>query len=71
MGEVRQHYPEIRTAARVVEVLNLLIPSLNIGIEPILAQAEKIEQMSLTMRNEANAAIEIEGQGISKDRTYI
>ena len=71
LGEVRQHYPEIRTAARVVEVLNLLIPSLNIGIEPILAQAEKIEQMSLTMRNEANAALEVEAQGISKDRTYI
>lgn len=71
LGEVRQHYPEIRTAARIVEVLNQLIPSLDIGIEPILAQAEKIEQMSLTMRDEANAALEVEGQMPPMDRTYI
>ncbi|MFX0170406.1 MAG: proteasome assembly chaperone family protein [Candidatus Hodarchaeota archaeon] len=71
LGEVRQHYPEIRTAARVIEVLNQIVPSLNIGIEPILAQAEKIEQMSLSMRNEANAAIEVEGIYPGKDKTYI
>ncbi|MFX0051460.1 MAG: proteasome assembly chaperone family protein [Candidatus Hodarchaeota archaeon] len=71
LGEVRQHYPEIRTAARVIEVLNQIIPSLDIGIEPILAQAEKIEQMSLSMRNEANAAIEAEGIYPVKDKTYI
>ncbi|MFX0210861.1 MAG: proteasome assembly chaperone family protein [Candidatus Hodarchaeota archaeon] len=71
LGEVRQHYPEIRTAARVIEVLNQIVPSLDIGIEPILAQAEKIEQMSLSMRNEANAAIEAEGIYPAKDKTYI
>jgi len=72
LGEIRQHYPEIRTAARVIEVLNQLIPSLNIGIEPILAQAEKIEQMALSMRNEAqNAMIEEEGQRPVTDKTYI
>ncbi len=71
LGEIRQHYPEVRTAARVIEVLNQLIPSLNIGIEPILAQAEKIEQMALSMRNQAQAAIEEEGQRTSKDKTYI
>jgi uncharacterized protein len=71
LGEVRQHYPEIRTAARVIEVLNQIVPSLDIGIEPILAQAEKIEQMSLSMRNEANAAFEAEGIYPVKDKTYI
>ncbi|MFX0183723.1 MAG: PAC2 family protein, partial [Candidatus Hodarchaeota archaeon] len=71
LGEVRQHYPEIRTAARIIEVLNQLVPSLHIGIEPILAQAEKIEQMSLSMRNEANAAIEADTIFPVKDKTYI
>lgn len=71
LGEVRQHYPEIRTAARIIEVLNQIVPSLQIGIEPILAQAEKIEQMSLSMRNEANAAIETDSIFPVKDKTYI
>lgn len=71
LGEVRQHYPEIRTAARIIEVLNQIVPSLQIGIEPILAQAEKIEQMSLSMRNEANAAIESDSIFPVKDKTYI
>lgn len=72
LGEVRQHYPEVRTAARIIEVLNQLIPSLNIRIEPILAQAEKIEQMALSMRDQAQAAtIESEIQRPIKDKTYI
>ena len=71
LGEVRQHYPEVRTAARVIEVLNQLIPQLKIKIEPILAQAEKIEQMALSMRNEANAAVETEGTHPTTDKTYI
>ena len=70
LGEVRQHYPEVRTAARVIEVLNQLIPSLKIGIEPILAQAEKIEQMALSMRNQAQDAIEADIPP-AKDKTYI
>jgi uncharacterized protein len=69
LGEVRQHYPEVRTAARVIEVLNQLIPSLSVGIEPILAQAEKIEQMALSMKNEASTAIDAEVP--YTDRTYI
>ncbi|MFX0016285.1 MAG: proteasome assembly chaperone family protein [Promethearchaeota archaeon] len=71
LGEIRQHYPEVRTAARVIEVLNQLIPSLKIGIEPILVQAEKIEQMALSMREQANAAIDVEGGHPPKDTTYI
>lgn len=71
LGEVRQHFPEIRTAARIIEVLNSLLPSLQIQIEPILAQADQIEQMALSMRNQANAAMESEGQIFSKDKTYI
>lgn len=71
LGEIRQHYPEVRTAARVIEVLNQLIPSLDIGIEPILAQAEKIEQMALSMRNEANEALEAESPPPVRGATYI
>lgn len=71
LGEVRQHYPEVRTAARVIEVLNHLIPSLKIGIEPILAQAEKIEQMALSMRDQAKTALESEVQRPVEDKTYI
>ncbi|MHA1969999.1 MAG: PAC2 family protein [Candidatus Hodarchaeales archaeon] len=71
LGEVRQHYPEVRTAARIIEVLNNLLPALKIRIEPILAQAEQIEQMALSMRNQANAAMESESQVTSKDKTYI
>ncbi len=71
LGEIRQHYPEVRTAARVIEVLNQLIPSLDIGIEPILAQAEKIEQMALSMRNEANEALESESPSPVRGTTYI
>ncbi len=71
LGEVRQHYPEVRTAARIIEVLNNLLPELKIGIEPILAKAEQIEQMALSMRNQANAAMESEGKVQSKDKTYI
>ncbi|MFX0086716.1 MAG: proteasome assembly chaperone family protein [Candidatus Hodarchaeota archaeon] len=72
LGEVRQHYPEVRTAARIIEVLNQIIPSLKIGIEPILAQAEQIEQMSLSMRVQASEAMESEGQIMAKpDKTYI
>ncbi|MHA1444902.1 MAG: PAC2 family protein [Candidatus Hodarchaeales archaeon] len=70
LGEVRQHFPEIRTAARIIEVLNQIIPSLNIQIEPILAQAEKIEQSALLMRGQASAAVEDE-KPLSKDNTYI
>ncbi|PWI47690.1 hypothetical protein CEE45_10515 [Candidatus Heimdallarchaeota archaeon B3_Heim] len=71
LGEVRQHYPEIRTAARIIEVLNQLVPSLNIGIEPILAQAEKIEQLALSMRGQASAAVDDEKQIGKPDKTYI
>ena len=71
LGEVRQHYPEIRTAARIIEVLNQLVPSLNIGIEPILAQAEKIEQLALSMRGQAGAAVDDEKQIGKPDKTYI
>lgn len=74
LGEVREHFPEIRTAARVIEVLNHLIPiDPAIRIEPILAQAEKIEQMALSMRDQANAAIQSEqvSPAGGKDRTYI
>jgi uncharacterized protein len=72
LGEVRKHFPEVRTAARIIEVLNQLLPSLRIGIEPILAQAEQIEQMALSMRNQASEAMESEGQIVSKpDKTYI
>lgn len=71
LGEVRQHYPEVRTAARVIEVLNHLIPTLKVRIEPILAQAEKIEQMALSMRNQAQDAIEGDTQHPIKDKTYI
>ncbi len=60
LGEVRQHYPEIRTAARVIEVLNQLIPSLSVDIEPILAQAEKIEQLALSMRDQASTTVDNE-----------
>jgi uncharacterized protein len=70
LGEVRQHFPEIRTAARIIEVLNQIIPSLKIQIEPILAQAEKIEQSALLMRGQASAAMENE-KPLSKDNTYI
>ncbi len=70
LGEVRQHFPEIRTAARIIEVLNQIIPPLDIRIEPILAQAEKIEQSALLMRDQASAAIETETPQI-KDKTYI
>ena len=68
LGEVRQHYPEIRTAARLIEVLNLLIPQLNVQIEPILAQAEKIEQLAVSMRDQATAALDT---GKDFDKTYI
>lgn len=71
LGEIRQHYPEVRTAARVIEVLNQLIPPLDIRIEPILVQAEKIEQMALSMRNQANEAVEEEAARAHKDKTYI
>lgn len=74
LGEVREHFPEVRTAARIIEVLNHLIPiEPGIRIEPILAQAEKIEQMALSMRNQANAAVQSEQGTLSdvKDRTYI
>jgi len=71
LGEIRKHYPEVRTAARVIEVLNSLIPKLNIGIEPILVQAEQIEQMALSMKKEANAALQDEDSRIIRDRTYI
>ncbi|WP_455143783.1 proteasome assembly chaperone family protein [Candidatus Hodarchaeum mangrovi] len=68
LGEVRQHYPEIRTAARLIEVLNLLVPHLNVHIEPILAQAEKIEQLAVSMRDQATAALE---PSKDFDKTYI
>lgn len=71
LGEVRQHYPEIRTAARIIEILNILLPKISVGIEPILAQADQIEQMALAMRNEANAALEAETITGRKDTTYI
>ncbi len=71
LGEVRQHYPEVRTAARIIEVINNLLPELKIRIEPILAQAEQIEQMALSMRNQASAAMESEGKLPAKDKTYI
>ncbi|MHA2167091.1 MAG: PAC2 family protein, partial [Candidatus Hodarchaeales archaeon] len=70
LGEVREHFPEIRTAARIIEVLNQIIPSLKIQIEPILAQAEKIEQSALLMRDQASAALDKETPH-SKDKTYI
>jgi predicted ATP-grasp superfamily ATP-dependent carboligase len=70
LGEVRQHYPEVRTAARIIEVLNQLIPELKIGIEPVLAQAEKIEQLALSMRDQASAAVGDE-KFIKPDKTYI
>ncbi len=71
LGEVRQHYPEIRTAARIIEILNVILPSIKIGIEPILAQADQIEQMALAMRDEANAALQAETIPGQKDKTYI
>jgi uncharacterized protein len=70
LGEVRNHYPEIRTAARIIEVLSQIVPKLEVKIEPILAQAEKIEQLALTMRGQASAALEDEKQ-IKLDKTYI
>jgi predicted ATP-grasp superfamily ATP-dependent carboligase len=70
LGEVREHFPEIRTAARIIEVLNQIIPSLNIQIEPILAQAEKIEQSALLMRDQASAALDKDTPH-DKDKTYI
>jgi len=70
LGEVRQHFPEIRTAARIIEVLNQIIPSLHIHIEPILSQAEKIERSALLMRDQASAAME-NGKPTKKDTTYI
>ena len=70
LGEVRHHYPEIRTAARIIEVLGQIVPQLQVKIEPILAQAEKIEQLALTMRGQASAAVEDEKQG-KFDKTYI
>ncbi len=42
-------------------MLNQIIPSLVIRIEPIQAQAEKIEQSALLMRDQASAALDIEG----------
>ena len=71
LGEVRQHYPEIRTAARVIEVLNQIIPNFDIGIEPILAKAEKIEQMALSMRDQANAALKDDTSKEIRDKLYI
>jgi len=70
LGEVRKHFPEIRTAARIIEVLNQIIPSLDIRIEPILAQAEKIEQSALLMRDQASAAVEDENP-LTTSKTYI
>lgn len=70
LGEVRPHYPEIRTAARIIEVLTQVVPKLEVKIEPILAHAEKIEQLALTMRGQASAALEDE-KYIKLDKTYI
>ena len=54
----------------LIEVLNQLVPELKVGIEPVLAQAEKIEQLALSMRDQASAAVDDE-KFIKPDKTYI
>lgn len=56
--ETRPEMPDARAAARVLEVINRLLPHLEIDVEPLYEQAERVETHIKEMREQAKAMSE-------------
>lgn len=56
--ETRPEMPDARAAARVLEVINRLLPHLEIDVEPLYEQAERVETHLKEMREQAKEMAE-------------
>lgn len=58
LSEVHVSYPDSRSAGRLLEKLNLLIPDIKIDPEPLYIEAESIEHMIQTFMQQAKTTSE-------------
>ncbi|MDI6859370.1 MAG: PAC2 family protein [Methanocellales archaeon] len=56
LAEVRPKIPDARAAAKVIEVIDRLLPTIRIDVKPLYEEAERIEEYIKTLRAQARPA---------------
>lgn len=58
VAEVRPDIPDARAAAKVIEVIDKIVPTIKIDVKPLYKEAEKIEGFIKKLREQAKRATE-------------
>jgi uncharacterized protein len=58
LAQARPEIPDARAAAKIIEVIDKLVPTIEIEVEPLYAEAERIEAYVKKLREQAKPAFE-------------
>ena len=71
MAEANPAMPDARAAARIIDKLNMLFPAIQLDAEPLLEEAERIEEQIKTMLKHHLSSKKDEGEEGSSTMHYV
>jgi uncharacterized protein len=63
LAQARPGIPDARAAARIIEVIDMLVPTIRVDVGPLYEEAERIEAYVKKLREQAKPATELSSPG--------